>query len=111
MRKRSRQKATSSGGFDMSINQAARERITRLAQQPRRWLVTGSAGFIGSHLLEQLLKLGQHVTSLDNFATGHRHNLEEVRRTVGEEVWSRHRFIEGDIRDLDACRDACANVE
>jgi UDP-N-acetylglucosamine 4-epimerase len=96
----------------MTINHtAARERMAQLAQQPRRWLVTGSAGFIGSHLLEQLLKLGQQVTSLDNFATGYRHNLDEVHRAVGDEAWSRHRFIEGDISDLAACRDACANVD
>lgn len=96
----------------MSVQQAARERIAALAQQPpRRWLVTGAAGFIGSHLLEHLLRLGQHVTSLDNFATGHRHNLEEVRALVGEEAWARHRFIEGDITDLEACRDACSDVD
>ena len=87
------------------------EKLLRaVAQQPRRWLVTGSAGFIGSHLLEQLLKLGQHVTSLDNFATGYRRNLDEVHRAVGDEAWTRHRFIEGDICDLATCRDACADV-
>ena len=54
-----------------------------LRDQPRTWLVTGSAGFIGSHLLEALLRLGQRVVSIDNFATGYRHNLEEVLRSVG----------------------------
>ena len=78
---------------------------------PRRWLVTGSAGFIGSHLLEHLLRAGHSVVSLDNFATGHRSNLDEVRRAVGDEAWLRHRFIEADIVDPAACRSACADVD
>jgi UDP-N-acetylglucosamine 4-epimerase len=78
-----------------------------LARQPRRWLVTGVAGFIGSHLLETLLKLGQEVRGLDNFMTGHRHNLEQVRASVGEQAWRRFTFIEGDIRDPQACARAC----
>jgi UDP-N-acetylglucosamine 4-epimerase len=82
-----------------------------LRARPRRWLVTGSAGFIGSHLVEALLRLDQDVVSLDNFATGHRHNLDEVRAAVGEGAWRRHRFIEADIADLDACRAACAQVQ
>lgn len=77
----------------------------------RRWLVTGSAGFIGSHLLEALLKAGQAVTSLDNFSTGHRANLDEVRRNVGDAAWARHRFIEGDIADVAACQDACNAID
>jgi UDP-N-acetylglucosamine 4-epimerase len=75
------------------------------------WLVTGSAGFIGSHLVEQLLRSGQHVVSLDNFATGHRANLSEVEQAVGPEAWRRHRFIEASIVDLDACRSACRGVD
>lgn len=82
-----------------------------IRSNPRRWLVTGSAGFIGSHLVETLLKLDQTVTSLDNFATGHRHNLEAIRKSVGEEAWSRHTFIEGDITDPQTCLDACANID
>jgi UDP-N-acetylglucosamine 4-epimerase len=82
-----------------------------LAGQRFRWLVTGGAGFIGSHLVEQLLLLGQDVVSLDNFATGKRENLDHVRRSVGEELWQRHRFIEGDIRDLHTCHDACTGVQ
>jgi UDP-N-acetylglucosamine 4-epimerase len=82
-----------------------------LAGRAHRWLVTGSAGFIGSHLIEVLLRGGQHVTSLDNFATGHRTNLDEVRAAVGDEAWSRHRFIEGDIADPDACAHACDGAE
>jgi UDP-N-acetylglucosamine 4-epimerase len=82
-----------------------------IAATPRTWLVTGCAGFIGSNLLEALLKLGQRVVGLDNFATGHRHNLEQVRQAVGAEVWANFRFIEGDIRSLETCREACAGVE
>src|SRR5256885_16365457 len=70
-----------------------------LRQQPRRWLVTGAAGFIGSHLAEQLLKLGQTVVGLDNFSTGRRENLPPGIR-----------LIEGDIRSLDACRRAREGV-
>ena len=83
----------------------------RLSGQPARWLVTGSAGFIGSHLLESLLKLGQTVVSVDNFATGHHRNIEEVRALVTPEQWLRHRFIEADICDLDACREACRGID
>jgi UDP-N-acetylglucosamine 4-epimerase len=82
-----------------------------LQQAPRTWLVTGAAGFIGSHLVETLLGLGQQVVALDNFATGHHHNLDDVRSSVGDEAWSRLRFIEGDIRRLDDCRQACEGVE
>ncbi|MGK5047351.1 SDR family oxidoreductase [Janthinobacterium sp. GB4P2] len=79
----------------------------QLAREPRRWLVTGVAGFIGSHLLETLLQLGQEVRGLDNFLTGHRDNLEQVRASVGEQAWRRFTFIEGDIRDPQACARAC----
>jgi UDP-N-acetylglucosamine 4-epimerase len=82
-----------------------------LRARPRRWLVTGSAGFIGSHLLESLLGLGQQVVSLDNFATGHRRNLDEVRSAVGEQAWRRHRFVEGDIVDPHTCGQVCADVD
>jgi UDP-N-acetylglucosamine 4-epimerase len=82
-----------------------------LRAAPRRWLVTGVAGFIGSHLLETLLGLGQQVVGLDNFATGHRRNLDEVRALVGETAWARFRFIEGDIVDLATCRTACEGVD
>jgi UDP-N-acetylglucosamine/UDP-N-acetylgalactosamine 4-epimerase len=82
-----------------------------LASRERHWLLTGSAGFIGSHLLEALLRGGQRVTSLDNFATGHQANLDAVRQAVGEAAWARHRFIEGDIADASACQQACAGIE
>ena len=90
-------------------------RIEQLRQEltarPARWLVTGVAGFIGSNLLETLLGLGQQVTGLDNFSTGHRPNLEDVRARVTPAQWVNFRFIEGDIRDLAACRDACTGVD
>jgi len=83
---------------------------TRVRAQSSRWLVTGAAGFIGSHLVENLLTLDQEVVGLDNFATGHRRNLDEVRRAVGDGAWSRFTFVEGDIRELGACRQACAGA-
>jgi len=88
-----------------------RTAVLQLRAKPLRWLVTGSAGFIGSHLLEALLRLGQNVVSIDNFETGHRDNLEEVRQAVGDEQWERHQFLEADIVDPDACRRACRAVD
>jgi UDP-N-acetylglucosamine/UDP-N-acetyl-alpha-D-glucosaminouronate 4-epimerase len=82
-----------------------------LAKAPRKWLVTGAAGFIGSNLLQTLLELDQQVVGLDNFATGHRANLQEVERLVAPTQWGRFRFIEGDIRDPDACRRACEGID
>ena len=83
----------------------------RLAGEPHTWLITGVAGFIGSNLLETLLKLNQKVVGLDNFATGHKHNLDQVRELVSDEQWGRFKFIEGDICRLEDCRDACSGVE
>jgi len=83
----------------------------RLRSRPRRWLVTGGAGFIGSHLVQALLELDQHVVTLDNFATGHRRNLAEVERAVAPVAWQRHVLIEGDIIDPATCRQACDNVD
>jgi UDP-N-acetylglucosamine 4-epimerase len=82
-----------------------------LLQHRYHWLVTGAAGFIGSNLVEALLRLGQQVTGLDNFATGHRHNLDMVRAAVGEEAWARFAFIEADIRNEADCARACTGVE
>lgn len=83
----------------------------QLRDEPRTWLVTGVAGFIGSNLLEHLLRLDQKVVGLDNFSTGKKANLDEVRSLVGEEAWSRFRFIEGDIRDPADCATACAGAD
>ena len=83
----------------------------RLLAQPAHWLVTGVAGFIGSNLLEALLRAGQRVTGIDNFSTGFRRNLDEVRSLVGDEAWARFRFLEGDIRDDAACSDVCEGVD
>jgi UDP-N-acetylglucosamine 4-epimerase len=82
-----------------------------LANAPRKWLITGAAGFIGSNLTQALLELDQHVVGLDNFATGHRTNLHEVERRVAPDQWHRFRFIDGDIRDYDACLKACEGVD
>lgn len=76
-----------------------------------RWLITGVAGFIGSNLLETLLKLNQSVVGLDNFSAGHQHNLDQVRELVGESAWRNFSFIEGDIRQLDDCQRACEGVD
>jgi len=75
----------------------------RLKRQPKTWLVTGCAGFIGSHLIETLLTLNQKVVGLDNFATGHPRNLKLVRQAVGEKAWKRFHFVMGDIRKVRDC--------
>jgi UDP-N-acetylglucosamine 4-epimerase len=83
----------------------------RLVAQPRIWLVSGVAGFIGSNLLETLLKLDQRVVGLDNFTTGHQRNLREVEASVLPRQWSNFSLLEGDIRNPDDCRRACEGVE
>ena len=83
---------------------------TELCQAPKTWLVTGVAGFIGSNLLETLLKLDQRVVGLDNFTTGHQRNLDEVQTLVTQDQWSNFQFIQGDIRQLADCQKACAGV-
>ncbi|WP_312535377.1 NAD-dependent epimerase/dehydratase family protein [Acinetobacter variabilis] len=82
----------------------------QLEQIPKTWLITGVAGFIGSNLLETLLKLNQNVVGLDNFATGHQHNLDEVQSLVKPEQWANFKFYEGDIRNFEDCQKACAGV-
>jgi len=79
--------------------------------RPRRWLVTGAAGFIGSHLAEHLLKLEQEVVGLDNFSTGKRANLDQVKLALSASRWRRFRFIEGDIRSPESCADACRGAD
>jgi UDP-N-acetylglucosamine 4-epimerase len=83
----------------------------QLLAQPQTWLVTGVAGFIGSNLLETLLKLNQTVVGLDNYATGHDRNLQEVQDLVTPEQWARFRFHQGDIRHLANCQRACEGVQ
>ncbi len=83
----------------------------RLVAEPRTWLVTGVAGFIGSNLLETLLKLNQRVVGLDNFSTGHRHNFDEVQSIVSREQWANFSFIEGDICNLADCKAVCQGVD
>ena len=78
---------------------------------PKVWLITGVAGFIGSNLLEHLLKLDQTVVGLDNFATGHQYNLDEVQGLVAEAQWQKFHFIEGDIRSYDTCMAAVGGVD
>jgi UDP-N-acetylglucosamine/UDP-N-acetylgalactosamine 4-epimerase len=82
-----------------------------LLAEPRTWLITGVAGFIGSNLLETLLKLNQRVIGLDNFLTGYQRNLDEVRSIVLPDQWQNFRFIKGDIRDLSTCRKACEGID
>lgn len=88
------------------------EQIRRQLQlNPKTWLVTGVAGFIGSNLLEALLKLNQKVIGVDNFSTGHSRNLEEVRKLVEPDQWNRFLFIEGDIVDYSVCEQALKEVD
>ena len=82
-----------------------------LRANPKRWCITGIAGFIGSALCEELLQLGQEVVGLDNFCTGFQHNLDSVRGIVGDEAYSKLRFIEGDIRNPEDCVKACEGVD
>lgn len=82
-----------------------------LRNAPCRWLVTGVAGFIGSNLLEKLLKLEQTVVGLDNFSTGKPVNLEEVQASVTPQQWQRFTFVEGDIRDPDTCLSVCRQAD
>lgn len=84
---------------------------SQLHAQPKTWLITGVAGFIGSNLLEKLLRLEQRVIGLDNFSTGKPANLHEVRELVGPEQWRRFTFVEGDIREPSTCREACREVD
>ena len=83
----------------------------QLKVNPKRWLVTGVAGFIGSNLLEELLNLDQSVVGLDNFSTGKNENLENVKKEVYPNKWKRFYFIEADIRNLEDCLTACDSID
>lgn len=85
--------------------------IKKLSARRRTWLLTGVGGFIGSNLLETLLRANQSVVGLDNFSTGHQHNLDDVRQNVGESLWENFVFIRADISDPESCRQACAGVD
>jgi UDP-N-acetylglucosamine/UDP-N-acetylgalactosamine 4-epimerase len=84
---------------------------TQLIADPKTWLITGVAGFIGSNLLETLLMLNQYVVGLDNLSTGHQCNLDEVKTMVTPGQWGRFQFIAGDIRKLDDCHLASQGVD
>ena len=83
----------------------------QLKSAPRNWAISGAAGFIGSNLLETLLKLDQRVTGLDNFATGHERNLDEVKRLVEPAQWARFDFIEGDVCAIEDCARLCEGAD
>lgn len=100
------------GDYDKERTMSAYQKLTeRLRAEPKTWAVTGVAGFIGSNLLETLLKLGQKVIGLDNLATGHHHNLDDVKNLLTPEQWRNFTFIAGDICDLADCNAACAGAE
>lgn len=82
-----------------------------LKQNPKIWLVTGCAGFIGSNLIETLLKLNQKVKGLDNFSTGHQHNLDQVKASVSKEQWANFSFTKGDISDYETCNIITKDVD
>jgi UDP-N-acetylglucosamine 4-epimerase len=86
------------------------DRISQLRSTPRRWAITGVAGFIGSNLLEALLSMDQWVVGLDNFATGHKRNLTDVKAQLTAEQWARFTLLEGDICSLDDCQRVCAGA-
>ncbi|GGW62760.1 NAD-dependent epimerase/dehydratase family protein [Alishewanella tabrizica] len=92
----------------MTVYQQA---LTTLLAEPKRWLITGCAGFIGSNLLEVLLKHNQQVVGLDNFATGFQRNLDQVQALVTAEQWQRFHFIQGDICNSNDCAKACEGVD
>jgi UDP-N-acetylglucosamine 4-epimerase len=93
------------------MNNTYQDLRKKLNSESRVWLITGVAGFIGSNLLEALLKLNQHVIGLDNFSTGFQSNLDEVQSAVSTVQWSNFHFLEGDIRNLRDCQWACKGID
>ena len=87
------------------------ELLQMLPHEPKTWLITGVAGFIGSNLLETLLKLDQRVLGLDNFATGYERNLDEVQKLVRPAQWDRFTLVKGDICAISECHRACKGVD
>lgn len=87
------------------------EICNQLKENPKKWLVTGAAGFIGSNLVEKLLKLDQLVVGLDDFSTGHQTNLNEISAIVSPEQWSNFYFLEGSISDYEACKASVSGVD
>ena len=84
--------------------------IDQLERNPKKWLITGVAGFIGSNILETLLKINQTVIGIDNFSTGHKKNLDNVKVNLDKNLWRNFQFIEGDIKDFSICNRACENI-
>ena len=87
------------------------KKCEKLKKNPKTWLVTGVAGFIGSNILEKLLQLNQNVIGLDNLSTGYMHNLDEVKLYVSESQWSKFSFVNGDISHIDDCKNVTKGVD
>lgn len=87
------------------------EALAKLRKSPNTWLITGVAGFIGSNILEVLLENNQIVVGLDNFSTGHKENLNEVKNSIGKDRWKNFSFIEGDITNPEHCMDSCKGID
>jgi len=85
--------------------------LKQVEAEPKKWLITGVAGFIGSNLLETLLKLNQTVIGLDNFSTGHQYNLNEVQSLVTSDQWKNFTFYQGDIRNFEDCQKVCVDID
>ncbi len=85
--------------------------LSELDKPVSRWLVTGAGGFIGSHLVETLLRAGQEVIAVDNFVTGHRRNIASVLDPLPEAARARFRMIEADICDVERMNEAVRGVD
>jgi len=84
---------------------------TELLEEPKTWLITGVAGFIGSNLVESLLNLNQKVIGVDNFSTGHQYNLDHIQNSISNKKWNNFTFIEGDITNLETCQQITKDVD